>query len=233
MKLLLIEDDVHLTLALYRALGSIYKIESSKSGLAGLKKAEAGDFDVILLDLNLPDTYGLSVCEKLRAAGIKTPILVISADNTIKSKVTLLDSGANDYLAKPFSFDELQARIRALTRSASQKRNAAARLVSGDLVLDSLKHVAERNGKPLSLTRKEFALLECLMSGAGAVVSRKELAEYVWSNDWQGATNTIDVHVKYLRDKLDKRGQPLIKTVRGVGYRLEITARSSREKCLN
>lgn len=222
MKLLLIEDDTRLTLALYSALNPYYKVEAVQTGKSALHEADINDFSVIVLDLNLPDMNGLSVCEQLRANGNHAPILVLSGEASIGSKVALLDSGADDYLTKPFNADELKARLRAIMRSKYNPDLHPSRLVAGDLVIDTLKHRVERGSKEVKLTGKEFSILECLMSNVGAVISRERLALSVWNEGWAGTGNTVDVHIKNLRDKVDRPYDvSLIKTVRGFGYKID------------
>lgn len=222
MQLLLIEDNPRMTLALYRVLSEHYKVVAVQSGAEGIRKALDQKFDVVVLDLQLPDMSGLQVCKQLRYNGIVTPILILTGEANVESKVTLLDSGANDYLTKPFNTQELLARLRVLVRVLDSPSQTHARLTVSDLTIDTLEHRAERSGKELHLTRKEFAILECLMTYAGSVVPRSNLARYVWKDDWVGSTNTVDVHIKYLRDKVDRPFKtPLIKTVRGLGYKID------------
>jgi len=227
MKLLIIEDDEGIVLALYRALAPLYKIDTASSAARGLQKISELPYDVIILDLNLPDGTGLAICEQVRANGLTTPILVLSGTAEVMSKVTLLDSGANDYLTKPFSIEELKARLRALLREPKNATNHH-RLVVGDLVLDSVKHQVQRAGKPIKLSRKEFAVLECLMQNSGMVVTRANLSSYAWEDSDDSMTNTVDVHIKYLRDKVDRPFvTTLIKTVHGLGYKIDASNISS------
>lgn len=173
--------------------------------------------------MNLPDLPGLAVCERLRERGAQCPILVLSAEASVMSKINLLDAGANDYLTKPFSVGELKARLRVLTRANQYLYSRPTVLLAAyGLELNRQTRTVTREGTVISLRRKEFALLECLMEHAGAVVSRTTLARYAWQGDelW---TNTVDVHIKHLRDKIDRPfEQPLIRTVHGLGYKLEL-----------
>ncbi|HTB48769.1 MAG TPA: response regulator transcription factor [Verrucomicrobiae bacterium] len=227
MKLLIIEDDEGIVLALYRSLASLYKTDTATTAARGLQKISEQHYDIIILDLNLPDSTGLAVCEQVRASGLTTPILVLSGSDEVLSKVTLLDSGANDYLTKPFSIEELKARLRALLREPKSATNHH-RLVVGDLVLDSVKHQVQRAGKPIKLSRKEFAVLECLMQHSGMVVTRANLSNYAWENNEDSLTNTVDVHIKYLRDKIDRPFvTTLIKTVHGLGYKIDAASDTS------
>jgi two-component system OmpR family response regulator len=225
MKVLLIEDDHGISLALRQALSTVYELTFAHNGLDGIKKAtsRAGEYDIILLDLNLPDMHGLEVCKRLREYGIDTPILILTADSAVLRKITLLDAGADDYLTKPFSLGELKARIRVLDRRAGAiKEMTSQHITVHDLTINGVTRMAERAGKMIKLRRKEFAMLECLMQNAGSVVTREILSNHAWPNTDDPWTNTIDVHIKYLRDKIDRPfDTPLIKTVHGLGYKLE------------
>lgn len=222
MKLLLIEDNREIALALSQVLATTYSVTLAETGLSGLKHARDSDYDIVVLDLNLPDQPGLQVCEELRTDGHNAPIIVLTGEVAIMSKIRLLDAGADDYLTKPFSLGELKARLRTLHRRGHQPSIAIKQLRVGELILDKSKHQAERDGQVISLRRKEFALLECLMRHAGMVVSRSILGNYAWQEADSLWTNTIDVHIKHLRDKVDRPfGQALIRTVHGLGYKLE------------
>jgi two-component system, OmpR family, response regulator len=221
MKLLLVEDHEGIILALYRALAPLYTIDTAGTVASGLQKTKDSHYDAIILDLDLPDGSGLKICEQLRARGANTPIIVLSGDTQTESKVTLLDSGANDYLTKPFDIEELHARLRVLLR---QPKTSAPhhRLAVGDLILDRIKHDVRRSGQAIKLRRKEFALLECLMQHNGSAVTRATLGNYAWQDNGQVVTNTVDVHIKRLRDKVDRPfAMPLIKTVHGLGYKID------------
>lgn len=228
MRLLIVEDEPEIILALYRSMTSTYKVDSTGSVAGALKKLNSNVYDGIILDLNLPDGSGLTICEQIRQEGVTTPILVLSALTDVVDKVKLLDSGANDYLTKPFSMEELKARLRVLLRSPKNHSTERQRLVVGDLTMDTLKREVKRGGKPIKLRRKEFAVLECLMKNAGRVVTRSSINDYAWDDQAYSATNTVDVHIKYLRDRIDRPFKvPLIKTVHGVGYKID-TAKFSR-----
>ncbi|MGC1177371.1 MAG: response regulator transcription factor [Candidatus Saccharimonadales bacterium] len=222
MRLLIIEDDPGILMTLYRALAVLYTVDTASTGNNGLRKLALHAYDAIILDLSLPDVPGLRVCERLRSNGNDTPILVLSGTTEVLRKVTLLDSGANDYLTKPFSIEELKARLRVLVRHSQKATNTRHRLVVGDLVLDTLKHSVQRGKQTIQLRRKEFAILECLMQNAGIVVSRDTLTNFAWDEMNDSLTNTVDVHIKYLRDKIDRPFKtPLIKTVHGFGYKID------------
>jgi DNA-binding response OmpR family regulator len=216
-KILIVEDDLGLTLALYRALSHTYKVITAKSALSGLNKAQALFPDLIILDLNLPDLSGLTVTKKLRQIGVHAPILVLSGEAGLISKVDLLDNGADDYVTKPFSLAELRARIRVLLRKRYYPKRKP--LVFGGLMLNPNLRQASVDESTVYLRRKEYLLLECLMSNPGVAVSRDYLKEYAWGQDKIVKNNSIDVHIKMLRAKLEPLGGPdLIKTVQGVGY---------------
>jgi two-component system OmpR family response regulator len=229
MRLLLIEDDPGISQALSHALATTYAIDIARTGADGLHKAELYVHDVIVLDLHLPDMSGLAICQALRQHGITTPILILSAEAKIMSKINLLDAGADDYLTKPFSLGELKARLRVLVRHAGASQQAKQWLKTDDLILDAAKHQVERAGQFIKLRRKEFALLECLMYHAGSVVTRDTLTSYAWDENAEPWTNTVDVHIKYLRDKIDRPfDRQLIKTVHGLGYKLETSRLSAK-----
>jgi DNA-binding response OmpR family regulator len=222
-RVLVIEDEPGIALALYKALREAsYQVDTAKSGTSGLRKAAVKKFDVVLLDLGLPDMSGLTICQELREAGLKAPIIVLTAESSVRTKVSLFDAGANDYITKPFSIEELQARIRACLRQVP-KEPAQAQLMVGDLILSSATRSVERGGLIIPLRRKEFAILDYLMQHPGAAVTRASLFNYAWDSNEEGWTNTIDVHIKHLRDKVDRPfSSHVIKTVHGVGYKLDI-----------
>lgn len=219
-KVLLVEDDRSIAGALAQALKSEYDIDVASNGKTALDKAGTELYDLIILDLNLPDFHGLTICQQLRQRGLAASILILSGETKVLTKISLLDSGANDYLTKPFSLGELKARLRALQRVSSSSTESSE-LIVGDLSLNRHSYRVERAGVPINLRRKEFALLECLMGKAGSVVSRESLNHYVWQGSTEFWTNTVDVHIKNLRDKVDRPfGQFLIKTVHGRGYKI-------------
>lgn len=222
MKLLLIEDSHDICTALSRALFTDYSVDLAYNGRDGIEKTEIDDYDVIVLDLNLPDMNGLEVCQTLRRRNIKSPILILTGESKILSKISLLDAGADDYLIKPFSLGELKVRLRALIRRSGKRELRNNRIIVDDLELDITEHSVSRAGMVIELRRKEFALLECLMQNAGDVVSRDNLCRYAWSANDDPWKSTVDVHIKYLRDKIDRPYDTrMIRTVHGFGYRLE------------
>lgn len=220
-RVLIIEDEAGITLALYTALIKTgYIVDTAKTGNSGVKKASIKNYDVILLDLGLPDMSGLSVCRQLRSNGVLVPIIILTAEKTIRSKVNLFDAGATDYITKPFSLEELQARLRASLRPAEHDATHDL-MFCGELTLNPSNRSVERQGLVMSLTRKEYAILEYLIRHAGHPVTRSSLLQYAWDTIDDAWTNTIDVHIKHLRDKIDRPfSQPLIQTVHGVGYKL-------------
>ncbi|HVI60570.1 MAG TPA: response regulator transcription factor [Candidatus Saccharimonadales bacterium] len=231
MKLLLIEDNREIGAALRQVLTADYSVTLTDSGLTGLKHARNKQFDLIILDLNLPDMAGLEVCQQLRADGFGGPVLILTGETKIMSKIKLLDAGADDYLTKPFSLGELKARLRVLLRRGQPPAADAEPLVVGDLVLDQRQRQVRRGGQVIHLRRKEFALLECLMLHAGINVSRTLLGSYAWQGADKPWSNTIDVHIKHLRDKLDRPfEEDLITTVHGTGYRLEARPPIAKEE---
>ncbi len=186
---------------------------------AALDQAKISSFDVIVLDVMLPDRSGVEVARDLRARGHATPVLMLTARDTQADVVAGLDAGADDYLTKPFAFDVLLARLRALARRAPLQHTGT--LTLGDLALDPAAHLVRRAGAAVALTPTEFRLLECLLRRAGRVVTRRALVESLWGFDRDVEANTLDAFIRLLRQKIERPGQPpLIHTVRGVGYRL-------------
>lgn len=199
-----------------------YKVEAVHDGEAALKRAKAGFFDVIILDVNLPLINGFEVCSHLRASYVNTPVLMLTALGTIRNKISGFEAGADDYLVKPFEFEELIIRIKALvkrTRDASLSQNV---LQVEDLVMDVNLKSVKRAGKEIELTQKEFLLLEYMLRNKGRVLSRSEIAEKIWDINFDSGTNVIDLYVFYLRKKIDKNFQvKLIHTQVGMGYVLK------------
>lgn len=218
MDLLLIEDDQVLGKAIQRGLSDAGHVCNwVRSGRRGLEESLSQKFDAIILDLLLPDLPGMDVIKEMRAGGMRTPVLMLTALSSVDDRVSGLNAGADDYLVKPFAFAELIARIEAIVRRAGDRPSAT--LTVGQLSLDLTTRRVTRGGTELSLSPTEFSLLEFLMRYAGQVVTRKMLCEHLWESDWEGVTNVIEVHINRLRGKID-RGfeEPLIQTVRGRGY---------------
>jgi DNA-binding response OmpR family regulator len=218
MRILVIEDDRKAASLLAAGLEEErFVVDVAHSGDAGDEMASVNDYDVIILDWVLPDREGIVVCRDLRERGISTPILMLTARDSLGDRVTGLNTGADDYLTKPFGFSELLARIHALLRRSDSTRSVVLRVA--DLTLDPLSHRVTRAGLPIGLTPKEYVILEVLMRHAGEVVSRAMLAERVWDVEPEGLSNLLDVHVSHLRKKIDtERRPPLLHTVRGGGY---------------
>lgn len=222
INILLVEDNRSVAMALRQATTLDYDLTLAQTGLSGLKLSLENNYDAIILDLNLPDMSGLEVCQQLRAAGDITPILILSGENKIMSKINLLDAGANDYLTKPFSIGELKVRLRVLLRDNQSLPTPLQILQVGDLLLDPNRHSVEREGQAIELRKKEFLMLECLMTNAGKAVSRTTLGNHAWDKGGTPWTNTIDVHIKHLRDKVDRVfDEPMIRTIHGVGYKID------------
>lgn len=217
MKILVVEDDVEISAAVREGLEEAgYPTEVVHDGEAGLRQAEGGQYGLILLDLMLPSMDGLDVCRRLRDAHRTTPILMLTARDAVPDRVTGLEAGADDYLIKPFDFDELLARVRALLRRERVRR--AARLMIDDLVVDTQAKTAWRKGHELALTGREYLLLEALASRTGQVLSREVIQEQVWMDEFS-VSNTVDVCIKNLRKKIDDGAdRKLIHTVVGIGY---------------
>jgi two-component system, OmpR family, response regulator len=221
MKLLIIEDEKDMADSLKERLETSYIVEVAYLGRKGIYKALKDNNDLIILDLVLPDMNGREVCRELRQNGISTPILILTGQSELGDKVTLLDTGADDYLVKPFEFPELLARIRALLRRRSVEM--ASKLITvGDLTMDLTDRIVKRSGEIIKLRRKEFDILEYLLLNRGRLITRSMLLNHVWESESEPFDNTVDVHIKYLRDRIDKPyGSRLIKTVHGLGYRIE------------
>jgi two-component system OmpR family response regulator len=220
-RILVVEDDAETRAFLAKALGEAgWNVEAVGSGREGLYHATDGGFDALVLDRMLPDLDGLSLLKSVRAAGVATPAILLTAMSAIDERVRGLREGADDYLTKPFSFAELEARLEAvLRRPAEAPREAETRLVCGDLELDLIARTARRGGRRIALQTREFQILEYLMRRQGRVVTRTMLLEGVWDYHFDPKTNVIDVHVSRLRRKIDGPGEAaLIHTVRGAGY---------------
>jgi two-component system OmpR family response regulator len=220
MRALVVEDEPKMATLLRRGLVEEgYAADIARTGTDALRRAQATSYDVILLDVMLPDLDGFEVCRQLRQGNVWSPVLMLTARDGIEDRVAGLDSGADDYLSKPFSFAELLARLRALTRRGRSERPAV--LGVGPLRLDPATRQAWRGDVQIELSAKEFALLETFMRHPGQVLSRPELLEHTWDDSYDNRSNVVDVYVGYLRAKIDRPfGGHSIETVRGAGYRL-------------
>lgn len=223
MRILVVEDEKRIAAALKEGLmQESYAVDVALDGEDGFAAARAEDYDLIILDVMLPGMDGLTICRKLRVEGKSTPVLMLTARGQIRDIVQGLDTGADDYLAKPFSFEVLLARVRALLRRPTE--SAGEILRSADLALEPAAHKVTRAGQTVTLSSKEYALLEYLLRNKGKVLSKNNIISHVWDFDADILPNTVEVFVTYLRAKIDKPFKPrpaLIQTVRGFGYRLE------------
>src|SRR3977135_2852105 len=224
MRLLVVEDSPKMAGLLRRGLTEEgYAVDVVGNGVDGVWLATEESFDAIVLDVVLPDIDGFEVCRRLRRANRGAPLLMLTARDDVSDRVRGLDAGADDYLIKPFAFEELFARVRSLVRRGPHGRLPL--LVNGDLVLDPAEHSVRRGNQPVSLTPKEFALLHYLMQHPGDALTRARLLEHVWDFAFDGDPNIVDVYVGYLREKIDRPfGRASLETVRGVGYRVSTHA---------
>ena len=219
MKILVVEDEEKIARALQRGLEQErFSVEIALDGAAGLAAAEADEYDVVVLDRMLPEMDGMEVCRTLRGAGNKTPILMLTAKDQVRDRVAGLNAGADDYLVKPFAFEELLARLHALLRRPSQTTDVVLKVA--DLELDPASFTAKRAGRLIKLSAKEFALLEYLMRNEGQVLSKEKIIDHVWEYDADVLPNNVEVFIGYLRRKVDQpfSGPNLIHTARGFGY---------------
>lgn len=221
MRILVVEDEIKLAKAIKRALElQSYAVDVAEEGEAGFDLASTESYDLIILDVMLPHLNGFEITQKLRHEHIHTPILMLTAKGQTKDKTTGLDAGADDYLVKPFSFEELFSRIRALIRRSAN--NMQTTLTAGDLELHPTTFKVTRADKNISLSSKEFAILEYLLRHQNQVVSKQQMVDHVWDYDANILPSTIEVHIKNLRDKIDKPfDSNLIRTVRGFGYEIK------------
>lgn len=218
MKILVVEDEERVAHFIQKGLKEEgHAVDVSYDGEDGEFMAEVNEYDLIILDLMLPKKNGITVCRELRESGVNTPVLMLTARDSVEDKVRGLDAGADDYLPKPFAFEELLARVRALLRRQSESKTPILKIA--DLELDPISRRVTRAGKPIRLTTKEYALLEYMMRNPGKVLSRTLIGEHVWDMNFDPESNVIDVYVSHLRAKVDKGfDPPLIHTLRGQGY---------------
>jgi two-component system OmpR family response regulator len=223
MRILVIEDELKIASAIKRGLGMHgHAVDTVYDGDTGFSYASDPDYDVIIMDRMLPGSMdGIEVCQKLRDNGINTPILMLTARGTIGDRVEGLNSGADDYLVKPFSFDELTARVRALLRRPAITTGTVLKV--GPLELDPVSYSVSRSGTPIKLSHKEFQVLEYFMTHKGQIITKDTLISHIWNEDADVLPNTVEVYIGYLRTKIDRPfpdEKPLLTTVRGFGYRL-------------
>lgn len=221
MRVLLVEDDRRLVRALRRVLEEErYVVDEAFDGVEGEDLARAGEYDFIVLDVMLPGRDGISVCANLRRARIATPILMLTARDTVEDRVTGLDAGADDYLVKPFASMELLARLRSIGRRRTDEM-PESRLEADNLVMDLIRHEVRRGEEIIDLTAREFALLEYFLRHQGQALTRTQILAAVWRFDTEVISNVVDIYVHYLRDKIDRHARKkLLHTIRGVGYAL-------------
>ena len=218
MRLLVVEDEENLrTVIRKRLMKEGYSVDVCADGQEALDYMAVSPYDTVILDIMMPKMSGMEVLKKMRAGGDQTPVLFLTAKDGIEDRVKGLDSGADDYLVKPFAFEELLARIRVMIRRQSD--SASDEMTLADLTVDAGKHSVTRGGKAIELSAKEFAVLEYLMRHQGQVLSREQIEQHVWDFDYEGGSNMVDVYIRYLRRKLDEGYEKkLIHTVRGAGY---------------
>ena len=237
IRILLVDDEVRLTELLRLELDvEGYDVEVASDGATGLIRARSQpEPDLIVLDWNLPDFSGVDICQRIRSSGVTTPILMLTGHDDIADRVKALDAGVDDYLVKPFSIEELMARLRAMQRrsqgfsgSGQGKDSESTFLAVGDLTINMQTRDVDRAGRRIQLSVKEYELLCCLMRGSGKVLERSEIMKGVWGEDFYGDDNLLDVYIRYLRQKVEGEGLPvLIHTVRGVGFILRDESVSS------
>ena len=221
MRILIVDDDRRLCAVIKRGLlEEAYAVDVAYDGEEGEYFAEVNPYDLIILDIMLPKKDGIEVCQEIRAKRINTPILMLTAKDTVEDRVRGLDTGADDYLVKPFAFSELLARVRALLRREGISKSPELRV--GDLTLNTLTRQVWRGQKPIELTAKEYVILEYFMRHPKVVVTRTMIEEHAWDYDFDSLSNLVDVYIRRLRSKIDDEGKDsLIQTVRGAGYRLK------------
>jgi DNA-binding response OmpR family regulator len=223
MRILVVDDDRRLCAVIKRGLlEEAYAVDLAYDGEEGEYFAEVNPYDLIILDIMLPNKDGIEVCHELRTKKINTPILMLTAKDTVEDRVRGLDTGADDYLVKPFAFNELLARVRALLRREGMLKSPELRV--GDLTMNTLTRQVWRGQRPIELTTKEYVILEYFMRHPNVVVTRTMVEEHAWDYDFDSLSNLVDVYIRRLRRKIDSEGEDsLIQTVRGAGYRLKAT----------
>ena len=221
MRLLLIEDDEQMALTLAKDLRETYAVDVAFTGKEGIYQIRVNTYDLVILDISLPDANGIEMCREIRKLGINMPILILTANDETEQKVAALDSGADDYLTKPFNLDEFSARVRALLRRPSEALLDTILSVD-DLTLDPVRRLVTRGKKVINLRRKQFDILEYLLRNKEQAVSRTRILEHVWDFSTDPYSNIVDVHVKYLRDQIDRPFKyPLVHTIAGIGYKIQ------------
>ena len=220
MRLLVVEDEIHLqTIIKKRLIKEHYSVDACGNGLEALDYLAVSPYDAIILDIMMPGLSGLEVLKRIRAEGNQVPVLFLTARDGVDDRVKGLDCGADDYLVKPFAFEELLARLRVMLRRTAGNSHTMDELTLADLTINMKSHQVARGGHAIELSGKEYAVLEYLMRNQGHVLSREQIEQHVWSFDYEGGSNMVDVYIRYLRRKIDEGfEQKLIHTVRGAGY---------------
>lgn len=223
MHILVVEDEQRLAALVRRVLvEERHAVDVAHDGDTGLDLADSDTYDLVILDIMLPGKDGFEVCRQMRADGVETPVLMLTARGAVEDRVAGLNVGADDYLVKPFALEELLARVNALLRRRKGGLETSTELRAKDLTLDLVRHEVRRGNRIIELTAKEFALLEYLMRHPGQVLTRTQITDHVWRYDIDALSNVVDTYIHYVRDKVDKgHSTPLIKTVRGVGYKID------------
>jgi DNA-binding response OmpR family regulator len=223
MHILVVEDEQRLAALVRRVLvEERHAVDVAHDGDTGLDLADSDTYDLVILDVMLPGMDGFEVCRQMRADGVETPVLMLTARGAVEDRVAGLNVGADDYLVKPFALEELLARVNALLRRRKGSLETSTELRAKDLTLDLVRHEVRRGNRIIELTAKEFALLEYLMRHPGQVLTRTQITDHVWRYDIDALSNVVDTYIHYVRDKVDKgHSTPLIKTVRGVGYKID------------
>lgn len=230
MKILVVEDNERLAERIKQQLGRHYIVDAVHTGVEAIERLAEIEYGVIVLDLGLPDISGLRLCKMIREKEITAPILILTGEDDMDMRVELLDSGADDYLTKPFHYEELRARITALGRRRPIAQHSSL-IVHHDLVIDTVSRQVYREGTHIPLRRKEFDILEYLVTHKGRVLTREMIINHAWDSGKVSWTTTVDVHIKHLRDKIDRPFKtPLIKTSYGLGYRVDIPERIKKRK---
>ncbi|HEY8685322.1 MAG TPA: response regulator transcription factor [Chloroflexota bacterium] len=223
MHILVVEDEERLAALVRRVLvEERHAVDVAHDGDTGLDLADSDTYDLVILDVMLPGMDGFEVCRQMRADGVETPVLMLTARGAVDDRVAGLNVGADDYLVKPFALEELLARVNALLRRRKGSLETSTELRAKDLTLDLVRHEVRRGNRIIELTAKEFALLEYLMRHPGQVLTRTQITDHVWRYDIDALSNVVDTYIHYVRDKVDRgHSSPLIKTVRGVGYKID------------
>ena len=223
MRLLVVEDEIHLLNILKKRLTKEhYSVDTCADGDEAMEFIRMAPYDGIILDIMLPGRDGISILKEMRKEGNYTPVLLLTARDSIEDRVTGLDTGADDYLIKPFAFEELLARVRVMLRKQGEIKPMEEKYIVADLVVNCKTHEVTRAGQTLELTSKEFALLQYLIRNQGQVLSRDQIEQHIWDYDYMGSSNMVDVYIRYLRKKVDDPFEKkLIRTVRGAGYVLK------------